>query len=132
MFLVNDESGKVHPANIQTLEYQGATWVAMAPFYGHTIDRNAVSGCGDCHGNAAIDAFNTDSTLAVTVFDGVNNVVPWEGIIPVPGNFQDVFSFDFLHYDPGTDTWSFVETGPDGWQLLYATPLTDGQLSDLN
>lgn len=132
MFLVNDQSGKVHPANVQTLEYQGQTWVAMAPFYGHTIDRNAVSGCGDCHGNAAIDAFNADSTLVVTEFDGVNNVIPWQGIIPVPENFQDVFSFDFLHYDPGTDTWSFVETGPDGWQLLYGTPLTDAQLSDLN
>ncbi len=35
--------------------------------------------------------------------------------------------FDFVHYD-GT-TWSFVERGPDGYQLLFGTPLTEAQLN---
>lgn len=65
MLLVT-RNGKVHPANVQTLEYQGETFAAIAPFYAHTIAKNAVTGCSDCHGNASITALTTgDSTLVV-------------------------------------------------------------------
>jgi hypothetical protein len=40
--------------------------------------------------------------------------------------------FDFLHFNDQTGKWEFAETGPDGYQLLFGTPLTDAQLSKID
>jgi predicted CXXCH cytochrome family protein len=139
MLLVN-RNGKVHPANVQTLEYQGETFAAIAPFYSHTIARNAVSGCTDCHGNANITALTSgDSTLVVMeASDAVpdfgtkgTGLVGPGGRVPVPFYYSGKLLFDFVHYDTGTGTWSFVERGPDGYQMLFAEPLTEAQINAL-
>jgi len=137
MLLVN-RNGKVHPANVQTLEYQGETWAAMAPFYSHTIAKNAVTDCSDCHHNDNIIALTSgDSTLVVmAASDAVpdfgtkgTGLIGVSGRVPVPFYYDGKLLFDFVHYDSGTQTWSFVEQGPDGYQLLYGTPLTEAQLN---
>ena len=63
---------------------------------------------------------------------GDAGVTALSGVIPIPFNYQTALKFDFLHWD-GTN-WSFVETGPDGFQMIpqYFQPLTDAQLTDLN
>jgi predicted CXXCH cytochrome family protein len=131
MLLVN-RNGKVHPANVQTLEYQGETFAAMAPFYSHTIAKNAVTGCGDCHGNANITALTSgDSTLVVMEQGPADangtTLVGVGGRVPVPFYYEGKLLFDFVHYDGAT--WTFVERGPDGYQLLFGTPLTEAQLN---
>jgi hypothetical protein len=133
MLLVN-RNGKVHPANLQTLEYQGETFAAMAPFYSHTIAKNAVTGCGDCHGNANITALTSGDSTLVVMEQGPpdangTTLVGVGGRVPVPFYYDGKLLFDFVHYDSGTQTWSFVERGPDGYQLLFGTPLTEAQLN---
>ena len=139
MLLVN-RNGKVHPANVQTLEYQGETFAAIAPFYAHTIARNAVSGCTDCHGNANVTALTSgDSTLVVMeASDAVpdfgtkgTGLVGRGGRVPVPFYYSGKLLFDFVHFDTGAGTWSFVERGPDGYQMLFAEPLTEAQINAL-
>jgi hypothetical protein len=139
MLMVN-RNGKVHPANVQTLEYQGETFAAIAPFYSHTIARNAVTGCGDCHGNANVTALTTgDSTLVVMEqSDAVpdfgtqgTGLVGVPGRVPVPFYYDGKLLFDFVHFDSNTGTWSFVERGPDGYQLLFGEPLTEAQMNAL-
>ncbi|NIV23518.1 MAG: hypothetical protein GWN51_07685, partial [Gemmatimonadetes bacterium] len=99
MFLVNRE-GKVHPANFQSVKYGNSTFTALAPFYAHTIDRNAVSACTDCHGNSNVSALTSgDSSLWIAQFDGASNVIPASGIIPVPTWYDTKFMMDFLDYD---------------------------------
>ncbi len=132
MLLVN-RNGKVHPANVQTLEYQGETFAAIAPFYSHTIAKNAVV-CSDCHSNANITALTTgDSTLVVMEQGPADangtTLVGVGGRVPVPFYYEGKLLFDFVHYDGAT--WTFVERGPDGYQILFGTPLTEAQLDAL-
>jgi hypothetical protein len=130
VFLVN-RGGKVHPATMHSLIYEGNKLLIMAPGYGHTIARNAVSGCSDCHGSAHILDLDDDSMLVVAGFDGAGDVNTAQGLIPVPFNFQTALVFDFLAYDPDTENWSLLARGQDATQFMYAEPLSDEQLTKL-
>jgi len=130
MFLVNKE-GKVHPANMQSMVYDGRRLLLFSPAFSHTIARNAVSGCGDCHGSALVSDLADDSVLVVAESDGVGGVRTAEGRIPVPFNFKNALVFDFLTYEPDTGTWKFHARGQDVTQFLFAEPLSDEQLKKL-
>jgi hypothetical protein len=130
MFLVN-KNGKVHPATILSLVYQGKRLLSIAPAYSHTIARNAVSGCGDCHGSANVQDLADDSVLVVAEFDGVAGVRIAEGRIPVPFNYETALVFDYLTYDSETESWEFLARGQDVTQFLFAEPLSDEQLEKL-
>jgi hypothetical protein len=129
--LLVNRRGKVHPANLQSMIYQGNKLLLMAPGYGHTIARNAVSGCGDCHANANVVDLDEDSVLVVAGFDGAGNVTTAQGYVPIPFNFETALAFDFLVYSPETETWSFLSRGQDVTQFMFAEPLTDVQLKNL-
>jgi len=138
-FLVN-RNGKVEIGNYQSVTHEGKAVVAFGPYYAHTIDRNAVT-CSDCHGNAAVtDWFeNDDHVIDLVVWDETindpngKNLTYQTGVIPVPPNyFEGGLRFDFVTLDqPGGTQWSFVKTGPDIFQMLYATPLTQEQMDKL-
>ncbi len=130
IFLVNRE-GKVHPANLHSLVYEGNKLLIVAPGYGHTIAKDAVSGCDDCHGNAHLLDLAADSVLVVAEFDGVGDVMTAEGYVPVPFNYETALLFDFLVYDADTDTWSSLGRGQDATQFMFAEPLSDEQLEKL-
>jgi hypothetical protein len=130
IFLVN-RGGKVHPANVHSLIYEGKKLLIMAPGYGHSIVRSAVSGCDDCHGNAHILDLDDDSLLVVAGYDDVGSVNTVEGFVPVPFNYETALIFDFLVYDAGTESWSLLSRGQDATQLLFAEPLSDEQLGKL-
>jgi hypothetical protein len=130
MFLANRD-GKVHPANMHSLVYEGHTLLILAPGYSHTIARNAVSGCGDCHASANVLDLDADSVLVAAAFDGAGGVTTARGRIPVPFNFEQALVFDFLVYEPTTNAWSLHARGQEVTQLLFAEPLTAGQLRKL-
>ncbi|MGD2217130.1 MAG: hypothetical protein PVJ64_10245 [Gemmatimonadales bacterium] len=129
-FLVNRE-GKVHPANMHSLVYEGNKLLIVAPAYGHTIAKNAVSGCDDCHGSAHILDLDDDSALVVAEFDDAGGVITAEGFVPVPFNYETALLFDFLVYNADTETWSLLARGQDATQLMFAEPLSDEQLQRL-
>ena len=147
LFLVNgDRPGrdpKVEVANFQALEYEGNTFIGMAPFYAHTIARNAVEGCGDCHGNAAVtDWFDGDDAIDVVSFDSIDGALVLTrktGVIPVPPNFDaGGMIFDFVSQDevpavggPGPQWYLLQQGGPDVFQLLFGTPLSAAQMAAL-
>ena len=131
MFLVN-RNGKVHPANMQSMIYQGQRLLLISPAYSHTIARNAVSGCGDCHGSRHVRALADDSVLVVAEFDGVGGVRTAQGRIPVPFNYEKALVFDYLGYDPQTGGWEFLAHGQNVTQFLFAEPLTGEQLGRLS
>jgi hypothetical protein len=134
-FLVNFRN-KVYPGNFQSVNYQGNTFVAFGPYYAHTISKNAITDCGDCHANrgngsnAAIAELNANGTIEVAWWDDVDGDVKHiEGIVPVPLDYGAKLLFDFVDWD-GTN-WSFLEAGPDNFQMRYATPLTADQMDAL-
>jgi hypothetical protein len=137
-FLVNKD-GKIHIGNYQSVTHQGNAVVAFGPYYAHTIARDAISGCGDCHGNEAVTDWHEDGVIDLVVWDPAGNapngknLTYQKGIIPVPPNFTEGgLRYDFVTLDqPGGSQWSFVKTGADIYQILYATPLTQAQMDKL-
>lgn len=146
--LVNYE-GKVQTATFQALSYDGQTFLAMAPFFGHSITKEDIA-CGDCHrqngaGNANVQEYMDTGQIVVTSWDataeGAARLVGPNGVIPVPEDWQTSLIFAFLDYtgDP-TDAingannlplWDFLKNGADGSHMPFGTPLTDEQMDAL-
>ncbi len=128
-FLVNQD-GKVHTASFQSAVYQGDSFYVIAPYTSHSVVREVA--CEDCHGNAAVTEYNDTGAITVATWDeGTSTLTGPTGVIPIPENFATALQFDFLDYDSGTDTWSFLKTGADLTQMAYATPLTVEQMGKL-
>jgi hypothetical protein len=137
-FLLN-RNGKVHTGNYQSVVFQDKAIVAFGPFYAHTIVKNAVTGCGNCHGNAAVEDWFDDGVIDVVTYDesvgdpNGKNLKYMKGIIPIPPNFFDGgLRYDFVTLTAvGSGQWEFLKTGADIYQMLYATPLTQEQMDKL-
>jgi len=148
MILVNrDKDGKVHPATFQSLSYEGNTWIAMGPSVAHTIvDGSQARTCNDCHHSSsntvpAIEQYNTTGEMWFATWnESDSTLTPPSGLYPLPLDYKRSFRMDFIAYngDPGdplptpnNKDWSFVKNTADGFQLLYATPLTSDQMDAL-
>jgi hypothetical protein len=130
--LLMNRNGKVHAANFQAVKYGEHTFVALAPFYAHTITRKARE-CMDCHGNAAVRDYLEDGVIDVAWWnEAAGTLEHVKGVVPVPPDYQTALRFDFVDLDrPGGTSWSFLEWGPDTIQILFGEPLTDSQMASL-
>ncbi len=145
IILVNrTKDGKVHPATFQSLSYQGKTWVAMGPSVAHTITKENARTCSDCHANfggniEAIDDYNNGGGMKFATWNESDSTLSYlHGVIPLPIDYKYSFKMDFITYNgdpsdpPGpSKNWSYVKDDVDGFQLLYATPLTTAQMNAL-
>jgi hypothetical protein len=137
--LLINRNGKVYAATMQTLVYQGKSFVAIAPFGSHTISKEARSACSDCHNNAALQEYAETGKITVTRWDDEEGkLIGPRGIIPLPPDWQEALQFDFLDYtgdpaNPETDAtkWIFLKHGADLMQMLFSEPLTDEQMEKL-
>ena len=131
VFLMN-RNGKVHAANFQAVKYGDHTFVALAPFYAHTVSREA-RGCLDCHGSAAVRDYLDDGVIDVAWWDEATaRLDHLKGVVPVPPDYRTALRFDFVDLDrPGGTVWSFLESGPDNIQMLFGEPLSDAQMESL-
>lgn len=137
-FLLN-RNGKVNIGNYQSVTYQGKSVVAFGPYYAHTIARDAVKSCTDCHHNPNVTDWYGDGVIDVVTWDATannangRNLTHATGIIPVPPNFKEGgMRFDFVDLnEPDGTVWSFLKTGADIYQILYGTPLTQAQMDAL-
>jgi len=150
--LLMNYEGQVHTASFQALSYEGKTFVAIAPFYGHSIYRpDPQTICGDCHaldgaGNANMQEYDDTGSIVVTHWnpsaEGAARLVGPTGVIPVPANWKTSLKFDFLTYtgessDPingpqNLPLWDFLKTGADGSHIVYGQPLTADQIYALS
>ena len=131
VFLMN-RNGKVHAANFQAVKHGDDTFVALAPFYAHTISRKGRA-CLDCHGNVAVRDYLDDGVIDVAWWDEASATLNHvEGVVPVPPDYRTALRFDFVDLDrPGGTVWSFLESGPDSIQMLFGEPLSDAQMQSL-
>lgn len=132
-FLVNRE-GKIHLGNFQSVKWGNETMVGIGPYYAHTISKNAVKGCGDCHHNAAVEQWFRNGAIDVVTWDASQGkLINRKGFIPVPPDFDNGgLIFDFVDLDKvGGSVWSYLERGPDRAQILYATPLSAAQMEKM-
>ena len=145
VILVNrTKDGQVGTASFQSLTYEGNSWVAFAPYHGHTITGNGRT-CSDCHynmgaSNAAIGMYNSTGEIQFVSWDDNAKVLSWiNGVIPMPEDYRSTFKMDFITYDgdpndpvaPSTN-WSYIgENTWDGHQMFFATPLSKIQMAKL-
>ncbi len=148
VFLVNREGkDKVYGATFQSVVNEQQKFVAIAPYYAHSIAHQGRV-CADCHANfggdiEAITEYNEAGTVTIASWDdteeGAARLTSVSGIVPVPENWATAFLFAWLDYtgDPTTPAaesdptlWMNYDTGPtEGNQMLFATPLTESQMS---
>lgn len=127
-FLINRE-GKVHPANIQSLTYQGRSFVAFAPFYAHSISRMGRE-CAECHESSAFLQCEQEGAIDVVRWDvAQGKLVPIQGVIPVVPDYETALRFEFADYVNGW--WQYLKSGADGMHMLFGTPLTPEQMTGL-
>jgi hypothetical protein len=145
IILVNREKdGKVHPATFQSLSYEGNTWIAMGPSVAHTITKDNARTCSDCHANfggniPAITQYNAGNGIKFATWNSSDSTLTaLTGVIPLPIDYRYAFNMDFITYNgdpndpPGpSKNWSYVKDDVDGFQLLYATPLTKYQMAKI-
>jgi hypothetical protein len=115
----------------------------MGPSVAHTIIKEGARTCNDCHANfggniEAINDWNDDGIIQFATWNSNDSTLSWKkGIVPLPADYMRSFKIDFITYNgdpsspPGTDNknWSYVKDAADGFQLLYATPLTTAQMN---
>jgi hypothetical protein len=130
--LLMNRNGKVHAANYQTVKHGDNTFVAIAPFYAHTISKTARE-CTDCHGNAAVRDYLDDGVIDVAWWSEIDRRLRHSsGVLPVPPDYRTSLRFDFVDLDrPGGRIWSFLESGADSIQILFGEPLTQAQMEKL-
>lgn len=166
-YLVNrvvDEKGttKVFPGSMQSLQADehaldktnGATFVAIGPYYSHSIARWGIKGCTDCHSNANVKSYFANGTMDVVRWDpATKKLKPPSGVIPIPpvpaGEALEtylprVLKFDFVDLVTGPDgkaildangqmQWTFFKAGADRVHMpsQYVRPLTEAQMEKL-
>jgi hypothetical protein len=140
ILLVNREKdGKVYPATFQSLSHQGNAWIAMGPFTSHTITDEG-RGCDDCHNNEVVSEYWDTGEIKFAEWNEADSSLSWKhGIVPIPPDYETSFKMDFITYDGETSdpvapskNWSKIgKDSPDGFQLLFATPLTEQQMGSL-
>jgi hypothetical protein len=144
-FLVNFR-GKVYPATMMSLVYKadgGAVrkFYVLAPYYAHSIAKNAVTGCADCHNNAAVQQYNASGQITVTTQADDGAFVGPQGVIPIPPDWSTAFQQQFFDYtgDPAVPAndpakWVRVDGQADLTQMIdtpqmrFGSPLTTEQL----
>ena len=147
VLLVNRaKDGTVHPASFQSVTYRGRSFVAVGPYTPHATIRAGRS-CGDCHlgrgeaPNRALEQLATEGAIRLVSWNAETRELEWlRGVVPIPEGYESTLRMDFMTFEgdtatpPGHDAgpWSPLGTGtPDGWQMLFATPLTPDQMSSL-
>ncbi|GAB4419440.1 MAG: hypothetical protein Kow002_07070 [Anaerolineales bacterium] len=130
-FLLKDaQTGKYTTGIIMSMVTGDQTFVAAAPFYGHTISKpDPATVCDDCHQSAAVAEYNETGKINIQTWNQDEGKFTFAtGVIPFPADYQDAFVMDFVTRDgdtwnEGKTNWTFLKTGVDLWQMLYAEPL---------
>ncbi len=134
-------TGLVTTGSLQSLVYGDTTFYAIGPFNSHSITRQARA-CEECHNSQIVQSYRQNGKIEVIKWDETNKkLVINKGVIPVPPDWQTALDFDFITYtgdvhDPAKpldpNKWTFLKTGADKSQMLYAEPLTSEQLDKLS
>ncbi|GAB4566325.1 MAG: hypothetical protein Kow0047_17590 [Anaerolineae bacterium] len=122
-FLVKRD-GKVTVGNVMTMVYQDKSFVALAPFYGHSVVKpDPETICNECHNSAIVKEYQESGAMTVTWWDEAEKkVMNYAGVIPVPSNFQEAMKFTFVTKD-ADGNWVFMKDTADAMQMLFAEPL---------
>jgi hypothetical protein len=130
-FLLRRDRGEgklvVDVGNLLAVTYQGKAFVTLAPYHAHTISKNAVSGCDDCHNNDYVREYLDTGEIKVVTWNEQHGFlepnIRGSGIIPIPPDWRTSLRFDFVTYDDLVPGWTRLVPSETGKQMLFAEPL---------
>lgn len=124
--LLVQRDGKVHLGNFMSMVYQDHSFVAIAPFYSHAVQRpDPATICAECHQNAFVQEYAETGKITVTSWDEAQQkVVHTGGVLPVPPDYQEALQFAFVTQDENGN-WVFLRDTTELMQMLFAEPLAE-------
>lgn len=118
---------KITTGSVQTAVYKDKKFIAYAPYFTHSIQKEARK-CKDCHRNEATKLINEGSSIPMAEFkDG--KMESFRGVVPL---VPDKLHWDFLTKDG--DKWVLIDCNePPKVQFVgHGRPLTDEQLKKMS
>jgi hypothetical protein len=129
MLVQSTRDKEVHAAAYMSITTdKDKTFYSILPRHTHSIVRNGVSSCKDCHFNEVIQQYLANGTITVL---GNENDQPifGKGIMPIPEDWQTALQFAFWKNDNGA--WQFLKNDADQSRLIFAMPLSEHQMRAL-
>jgi len=126
LLLINYKD-KVTAGTVQTAVYKDKKFIAYAPYFTHSIQKEARK-CKDCHRNEATRLIKEGKSIPMAEFkDG--QMVSFKGVVPL---VPDKLTWDFLKKDG--DKWVRIDSNePAKVQFVgHGRPLTEKQLKKMS
>jgi len=122
VFLIN-YNGKVTTANVQTLVHKGEKFVAYAPYFTHSVQKQARA-CTNCHGTDLVKQLKKGKHVPGMKYED-GKFIPHECVVPI---VADQLDWQFL--DKEGENWVQIKNDkPARVQFVcYGTPLTKKQI----
>ncbi len=122
--------GKVYPANVMPLVYKDKTFMAIAPYFTHSVDRHGRR-CEECHANKeVIKAINRGVKLMK--FNPATQKVEFaKGVIPFVQYEDGSYNIDMDYVALEKDGIKLVKRYTDKYQIILVKPLTEKQIERL-
>lgn len=117
-------TGKVTTGNIQTMSAGGNTLLVVAPYYGHTVNKDSsTTTCNSCHDSEAVREYKENGTMTLGTWnDADKTITNLKGVVPIPSDWQTSLRLDFIAKNADGE-WEFVKDTADVTQMLYAEPI---------
>jgi len=117
-------TGKVTTGNVQTMVADGKSLFVVAPFFGHTIQKDSGSiTCGSCHDSDAIKEYKENDTITLATWHEESKTLDnMKGVIPIPTDWETALKMPFIAKDESGE-WTFQKDTVDAHQMLYAEPI---------
>ncbi len=117
--------GQVHQGNLQTITYNGKSFITIAPFAGHSVyvPPAGYEICHKCHENEMVMKYQQTGTMTATWWDETDREVEnFAGVIPVPEDWQEALKLTYVTMDESGE-WVLVNNDADVKQMLFCEPL---------
>ncbi len=116
-------TGKVTTGNIQTMATAGNSFLVVAPFHGHTVQKNSELTCATCHNSPAIQEYKQQGSMTLATWNEADKTIKnLTGVVPIPLDWQTALKVDFVAKDTN-DQWIFQKDSIDAAQMLFADPI---------
>ncbi|MGC1953187.1 MAG: cytochrome c3 family protein [Gammaproteobacteria bacterium] len=130
MLVQGTRDKKVHAAAYMSITTEDdKTFYSIVPRHTHSIVRNGVSSCGDCHFNAVVQQYLAGGKITVLSSDPDGKPIFGQGIMPIPEDWQSALQFAFWKNDNGA--WQFLKNETDQARMMFAMPLSAHQMEAL-
>jgi len=122
--------GKVYPANAMPLLYKDKTFMAISPYFTHSVDRHGRT-CKDCHANERVlEAI--EKGVKLMKLDPITKKLEYaKGVIPFVQYENGSYNIDMDYVASDKNGLRLVKSGTDKYQLILVKPLTEEQIEKL-